>query len=52
MTVIVLIANEGEKVKVCEVYSEKKTAAAYKRFDDLKRIYGGANCCLASRKVL
>ena len=62
MFVVVLIAIEGEKIKVCEVYDEnrkhereylvEKIERWYKRFEELKDTYGGRNVCAASREVL
>ena len=60
MIVSVIIATDTEGlVKVCEVYKNPKTspqyaalATAWNRFLELKDTYGGANVCLASRKVI
>lgn len=55
MFVKVLIANEFEKVKVCEVYADEIPGGVdvvLKRFAELKETYGGANVCMASREVL
>ena len=50
MTVYVVIANEEERVKECEVFAHLDAAQARKRRH--MQAYGGANVALASRHVL
>ncbi len=52
MEVFVVVATDGDnKINVCEVFEDKLIHAAYNRFAKLCKIYGGANVCIASRKV-
>jgi len=55
MYVKVVVAIDGEGVvKVCTVYASEtggRDNRAWKRFEALKKVYGGANVCIASRRI-
>lgn len=48
-TVYVLVANDCEKVKECIVVRKQKNAD--RLYAQLRDIYGGANVCMASRRI-
>lgn len=49
-SVYVVIANEEEKVKECLVFFSNEKA--YTARDALIKNYGGANVCIASRRII